>query len=549
MSAGRQVCCFWFVVGTYPSTAIGMSGSSTIASTRSVGWLQFVFRFDHCSCYDNATIWKQVRPHDEYDPRYSNIYGNPGHDLRQLNGTYYDAYSGRCVSPNDLLPPVPKCSRDAQLPSVMQYYVKSMFTVFRHPEIHDNYRMSLMEMLYAMLATVIMGSLWGVVAGTFSSIFSANQLASQAYRMRVKQLKEFCRIKDLPHHIREKLEAHYVHLYPDKLIIDEQEVIDDLPPQLREELVASLYGRQLYSVPLFLNLETQILTELCLALVPLPALKGVIIAREGHIGTHMFCVSSGQLKVTEKMKDGDDVRRVRVWIEDVFSHANREVEELATIARHQLIDRLMAILKKISKTKAQGNKLSAGEKKMARDVNSMHMSMMSGFDVHGSQRNSATASSAIVDIDRPSAYADADLQFSDSSDDDDDNLEAQHRRQLDLAVISVTLRDILLDDEVTDLMREHGLKVQTLLKDAKKQWRLSWKGELFVTKANPEGPAIIINAETAVQEVRPSEELCGVLRSGELLLDLVKLLSFRAANDSRAKATNDTRQNIVNFHA
>lgn len=465
-------------------------------------------------------MWKQVHPGEVFDPRYSNVYGNPGNDLRLLNGTYYDAYSKKCASPNPALPQVKICSGKSPPPTVMQYYVKSLFTVFQHPEIHDYYTMSVQEMLYAMLATVVMGTMWGVVAGTFSSIFSSNQMASQAYRMRIKQLKEFCRIKDLPYQIREKLEAHYVHLYPEKLIIDEQKVIDDLPPQLREELVATLYGRQLYSVPLFLNLESQILTELCLALVPLPALKGVVIAREGHAGTHMFCISAGQIKVTEKMKDGDDVRRVRVWLEDVFSHANREVEGLATIARSQLIDKLMATIKRISKTTEKAAVVSPKQKAVSRDVQNLL-----------------------------STHTNTNYYFSDSSDDDEDSLQAQQLNGQESETISVTFRDILQDDEVMDLMREQGLKVQSLLKDAKKQSRLSWKGELFVTKANPEGPTVFLSAQTAIRQVRPSEELCEVLRSGEILLDLVKLLSYRAANDSRAKPTSDSAQNIANFHA
>ena len=101
----------------------------------------------------------------------------------------------------------------------------------------SRYKLSMREMGFAILTTTIMGTCWGVLAGTFSTIFATNQLASQTYKMRIKQLKEFCRLKELPHGLSEKLEAHYYHLYPDKMMIDEEDVIGDLPPQLREELV------------------------------------------------------------------------------------------------------------------------------------------------------------------------------------------------------------------------------------------------------------------------------------------------------------------------
>jgi hypothetical protein len=215
-----------------------------------------------------------------------------------------------------------------------------------------NYVMTWQEMLYGIVATIAMVATWGAVAGSFSALFSANQMASQAYAMRIRQLKEFCRIKGLGFGVREKLEAHYHHLYPEKLIVDEPAVINDLPPQLREELVAELYGRQLWSVPLFLHLDGQIMTALCLRLLPLPALKGQVIAKEGSKGRQMFCISSGTIRITERIKDGDDTGRIKRWIEDVFSFANRNVV-LIEPSFQQMVASLLKHMKRIVREKTR----------------------------------------------------------------------------------------------------------------------------------------------------------------------------------------------------
>ena len=129
-----------------------------------------------------------------------------------------------------------------------------------------------------------MGFMWGSVAGAMGTIFNANQMATQAYKMKVRELKEFCKLKQLEWGVRAKLEAHYEHLYPEQVIINERAIIDELPPTMRNDLIREMYGQVVGSVPLFFGLDSLVQIELCLGLVALPALKGNTIARQGTFG-------------------------------------------------------------------------------------------------------------------------------------------------------------------------------------------------------------------------------------------------------------------------
>ena len=71
-----------------------------------------------------------------------------------------------------------------------------------------------------------------VAAGAWGTIFAANQMASQAYRMKINQVKEFCRLKGLDYGVKAKLVAFYEHLFPENVIVDEAEIISDLPPRM-----------------------------------------------------------------------------------------------------------------------------------------------------------------------------------------------------------------------------------------------------------------------------------------------------------------------------
>jgi hypothetical protein len=136
--------------------------------------------------------------------------------------------------------------------------------------------------------------------------------------MKLGQVKEFCRMKQLDRGPKAKLIAHYEHLYPENVIVDEKEILYDLPPRMREELVKTLYGTIITSIPIFFGQDTMVLTELCMALTHLPALKGELIVREGQRGHEMYSIEKGVCRVSQKFRVNDDVSRVKTWIEETF---------------------------------------------------------------------------------------------------------------------------------------------------------------------------------------------------------------------------------------
>ena len=176
-----------------------------------MGWLQWVFDFDVCNCYDNSIAYAKAFPGEPFDEAWA--YADPPADSRlRWNGTYYDPYDKRCHNFRLVYQTKPTCNPSAFVPATDDYYVNAIFTVFKNPQIDDKYTMSFIEMIFGMVSIFLMGSTFGVIAGTFSTIFAGNQMASRSYTMRIKKVKEFCRKKHLPIATREKLEAHYQHL-------------------------------------------------------------------------------------------------------------------------------------------------------------------------------------------------------------------------------------------------------------------------------------------------------------------------------------------------
>ena len=142
----------------------------------------------------------------------------------------------------------------------------------------------------------------------------------------------------------------------EQVIVDDHHVLDDLPPLMRSELVRTLYGNIITSVPLFLGLDRSILTELCMALMPEPALKRQMIAVEGSRGVGLHCISSGACRVTQTMRGRDDEVRVKMWIEDVFEGNGRPLNLYSTNQRLHL-ERLLSRLLFMTRQRATNAEL------------------------------------------------------------------------------------------------------------------------------------------------------------------------------------------------
>ena len=282
----HTIACFWFTVGT--------SGQE--------GWVEWTFGGTamYCSCTQNY-------------------------------GLFYDAYFRACVDPMDeeaALQPICSAVDDNETEIGMggTPYFSAMLSAVQEPALNRGMNMmSTGEKLYSTIAHWSIGALFGALAGAFSAMFTRNAMGAQEYRKAMMKLDEFCKTKQLPWPMRERLKAHYTHLYPDRLIIDDNEIIQDLPLYLRHEVVKQIHGEQVSSVPLFWGLEMEVMTEICLALNPIPFLHGDTVAREGQDGNEMYILATGLCRVTERVKTAaPDAERVLKWLEALMSTHTEE---------------------------------------------------------------------------------------------------------------------------------------------------------------------------------------------------------------------------------
>lgn len=161
----HTITCFWYLAGserTDKGTLDEREQSGLRVDHNANGWVEAVFELTekHCACHEEYHVGMGI-----------------GHAL------VFDSFEGMCVNSTDEDALLLKPCEDAehQIPSPWDYYSKAMFTAMQDPSVGeaDSYTPSMLEMIMATVATALIGFVWGAVAGAWSTIFAANQMASQ----------------------------------------------------------------------------------------------------------------------------------------------------------------------------------------------------------------------------------------------------------------------------------------------------------------------------------------------------------------------------------
>ena len=261
-------------------------------------------------------------------------------------------------------------------------------------------------------------------------------------------------------------------MYAQRVIVDETAIIMDLPPAMRTELVTHIYGSIVVAVPLFFGLDNTILAELCLALMPIPAMRGEIIVQEGTKGTEMYCLADGSARVTSRITSLEDEERIRIFIEEIFG-ANGEVIHLYKPGQKKLFTKVMRRAKQLA--------------------------------LESKARVASLAQRA-----------------------------PDNRWQLGgTEPLVVSYRALLEDPKLLGAAQSTRTVVTptqsiiNMLKIAKKHKCIDYRGPLRITPSSPDGPSITLKPKETWPKIHWNSEmflLCGSLRDGVILCKLLNTL-------------------------
>ena len=161
-----------------------------------------------------------------------------------------------------------------------------------------------MERVVSIIAEMAGGMIFGLLVGMLSSIIREDRMADRLYKQKMAAVTEFVRVKRVPRHLRRQIRFFFENMYKRKSVFDENIFLTELQPALARELVGWIYRDIIGITPLFNDLPTGHVTEICLAMRPYTATvsndgsgHGETVMKYGDEARNMFIIVEGQVQM------------------------------------------------------------------------------------------------------------------------------------------------------------------------------------------------------------------------------------------------------------
>ena len=156
----------------------------------------------------------------------------------------------------------------------------------------------------AIFAMMVGGAFYGYVVANISSIVTQADANEQAYYDRMKTVHAYMHLKGFPRGLRHRVHRYFKRFLEERTALDECAILNDLNPQLREEVGKFLINGAVVVLYLFEGMGSELLSEVCSILKPRESAVGEVIVEEGQSGFEMYVIESGVVK--EEMSSVDE---------------------------------------------------------------------------------------------------------------------------------------------------------------------------------------------------------------------------------------------------
>ncbi len=166
-----------------------------------------------------------------------------------------------------------------------------------------------LQKLYAIGVMLLGVGLYAFLIGNIASLISNLDPLRVAHLEQRERLDAFVRYRSLPLPLRRRIQAYHDYLWEQRLVVDEDAVLAQLPPSLRQDVALHLRRDLVDGVPLFQGASDAFLREIALEMRSFVALPGDVIVHAGEPGREMFVLSRGTVEVADG--DGTVIRQLR----------------------------------------------------------------------------------------------------------------------------------------------------------------------------------------------------------------------------------------------
>ena len=146
-------------------------------------------------------------------------------------------------------------------------------------------------------------SFYIVMIGMMSSIMLAMDRAGARYREQMVVWKEYFAFLSLPHDLRKRVTSHFERRWYTRKFFDEGEMLAELSPFLRHDVMMHLCKDLVSQTPLFRACKPIVVTSIVPLLIPMSMTQGELVYSSGTIADGLFFILSGTINIESAQGD------------------------------------------------------------------------------------------------------------------------------------------------------------------------------------------------------------------------------------------------------
>ncbi|MCH8031646.1 MAG: cyclic nucleotide-binding domain-containing protein [Bacteroidetes bacterium] len=174
--------------------------------------------------------------------------------------------------------------------------------------------------------------IYAYLIGNIASLISSLDPVRARYMQQRERLSAFMQYRALPTPLRRRIQRYFDYVWEERLVSDESEVMQSLPPSLREEVALFLKRDLIKNVPLFDAASDAFVRDVALNLESFVALPGDFVVRVGETGREMYFLSRGTVEVVagdgtimNTLSDGDFFGEIALFLDQPRTASVRAV--------------------------------------------------------------------------------------------------------------------------------------------------------------------------------------------------------------------------------
>ena len=174
------------------------------------------------------------------------------------------------------------------------------------------------ERAAAILAMILGGAFYGFVIAEMSSIVLTRDVKTRRFFEKIDTIKAWLEHHEFPITKRDKVMRYVRAHYRQRTALDEHAILDELSPEIREELAQHLVPREIMAHPLFDSLPTGTLAHIAPIIVPVRKAAMEVVVAECDPGEGLFVIARGeaiQLTRLSQSDDSDDLEEMDLLVD------------------------------------------------------------------------------------------------------------------------------------------------------------------------------------------------------------------------------------------